>query len=175
MNQFYAVYHKGSGELVSVGDFVNDDTICICSHANNKTPGHHVGNDASGRPFGCSVDGCWHNYAVPTTGIAVRRSVRVGLEVDAVASATLGKGVGPTLWQDTGNADAPFVSDPLAADLVALPIDGPQPAGTAWNTKKLAFVPIPTPPVVNNPVDPMLAKLVGTLTVDERAALKASL
>ena len=92
------------------------------------------------RPVGCPVDGCWHNYAVPTKGVEVRRSARHGL-VDEAATAERGEPTGPVVWSDAdGMADCCFVSDPLADDLVAVEFEGPMPREWKWDTDTLTVV-----------------------------------
>lgn len=144
-DRLFAVYHKDSGELVSIGDFVQDASHCICSHSSMESPGHPIGTELVGlvvstdgsaatrreRPLGCTVPGCWHNYDVPTAGLQVTRSSRPGLLTE------------PVLWADAaGSADAPFVSDPLADDLIAQPLDeAPDFERMRWDVESRSFVP----------------------------------
>jgi len=149
-DQWMAVYHKATGALVSVGTFVQGAEHCICSHSANENPGHPIGVETVEtpqgervRPLGCTVSGCFHNYEVPTRGQEIRRATRPGLAEVALQSEVGGLTyeVGPVLWQDDdGTADAAFVSDPLADDLAAVPIDWPPPQDWKWDSVTLAIV-----------------------------------
>lgn len=135
MAQWYAVYLQATGELVSVGDFVQDAAHCICHHKTHPQGTESVANaDGSKRtrPLGCPEPDCYHNYNVPTKGWQIKYDARAGLPDP------------PVLWSDpTGTADAPFVSGPLAADLVAVPIAGPPTAKQVWDPLAHAFKAVP--------------------------------
>lgn len=145
MTQLYAVCLKTTGELVSVGDFVQDATHCICSHSSVQVPGHPVGTETitnpdgtkRTRPLGCTVAGCWHNYDVDSKGWDIKRTWRPGMATPTgfVPGPTSPQpSLGPTVWSDpTGLSDAPFVSDPLAADLIAVPIASLPTPLQQWN------------------------------------------
>lgn len=132
--QMYAVVRRDTGEAVAFGDFVQDTSHCICSHAEHVA-GTETVESADGmsreRPLGCPIEGCWHNYAVPTKGLQVKRHVGGAPDHDQV------------LWSDPdGLADAPFVSDPLPDVFEAIPIDHAPGDGERWDAKARAVVPI---------------------------------
>lgn len=131
----FAVFHKATGQLVSIGSWIQGPDHCVCGHVE-----HVAGKEVGGRPLGCPVDGCWHNYSVPTKGIEIRRASRPGL-TDDVATAERGISTGPVVWADAdGEADAPFVSDPLADDLDYVEFEGPLPDVWAWDVEHRRIV-----------------------------------
>ncbi|TAJ18468.1 MAG: hypothetical protein EPO65_08970 [Dehalococcoidia bacterium] len=77
---------------------------------------------------------------MPTKGIEIRRASRPGL-TDDVATTERGVPTGPVVWADVdGEADAPFVSDPLADDLDYVEFEGPLPDVWAWDVERRRIV-----------------------------------
>lgn len=133
-DQMFVVVRRDTGEAVAFGDFVQDARHCICSHAEHPQ-GSEDGVRPDGtpytRPLGCHVEGCWHNYDVPTKGVEVKRH----------ADGAPDHGV--VLWSDPdGLADCAFVSDPLSPELEAIPIDRQLVEGERWDAQKRAIVAI---------------------------------
>lgn len=137
----FAVFHRGTGQLVSTGSWIQGPEHCVCGHVEHVAGAEEIGGESKRRrPLGCPVDGCWHNYSVPTKGIEIRRASRPGL-TDEATTAARGVPTGPVVWADEdGLADAPFVSDPLADDLDYVEFDGPLPDVWAWDVKSRQIV-----------------------------------